>query len=125
MGRIVKEIVVDKKKLMAVFDTGSERSYIIKDVIPSGSRCTEISPFEVGFGGKKHIIRKRCTIKGKIDNLDFDFSAHLIDTIGDIDRKKIDVVIGATAMEEWDINPLPDGKKLDLRSLKKREFVEL
>ena len=37
----------------------------------------------------------------------------------------VQLIIGATAMEEWDIKVIPRGRQLDLSGLEKREFMEL
>ncbi len=132
MGRITRGIKLkgkptstDEKDVFCVFDTGSERNYVKKDALPSDVQCSEINHFATNLGGKSHDIKERCTLVGEIEGLPFDFSAHVIDTIGNVDNRDVDLVIGATAMEEWDMVLSPKGQKIDLNGLKKREFIEL
>lgn len=124
MGRIIKEIEVNGKKLIALFDSGSVKSYIRKDAIPEECSCVKIEPFRVGLGGKEREINERCIIPGKLEKLGFDFSAHPTDELAEEEGKKIDIIVGATAMEEWNIRLILDKKELDLTGLKKREFTE-
>lgn len=49
MGRIVREIEVAGRTLKALFDTGSQGSYIRGDVAPASSRA--VPPIRVGLGG--------------------------------------------------------------------------
>lgn len=132
MGRIIKEIKIKpdigskiEKKAFAVFDTGSERSYVKKSLMPSGSSCSKIPPFTSKLGGNTRQIKEQCILIGVIEDLEFGFSAFPVDDIGIIDGQDVGILIGATAMEEWDIRVSPKGKTLDLEGLKKREFVEL
>ena len=132
MGRIIKKIKifpelksVNESNVLAVFDTGSERSYVKKELLPKGVNYMKIKKFSVKMGGNTHGIDERCTLVGEIDGLPFDFSAHVIDTIGEVDKRDVDLIIGATAMEEWDMVIHPKGQEIDLQGLKKREFLEL
>ena len=124
MGRIIKDIVVDGKKIKALFDTGSERSYIAKHTLKDRSTCRKISGIKVGLGGKEHILRESCIVEPTIDDRKFDVKAHPVQEIGKVDEEEIDMLIGVTAMEEWDIHLDPKTQELDLRGLKKREFTE-
>lgn len=131
MGRIIEKIKIkgDPKSsgidVFALFDSGSERSYIKTNAIPEDVNRIKIFQFTSKFGGSKRQITERCSLIGEINGLSFDFSAHPIDDIGIIDGKDIVVLIGATAMEEWDMKIYPKEKTIDLTALKKREFIEL
>ncbi|NVM28650.1 MAG: hypothetical protein HWN65_07380 [Candidatus Helarchaeota archaeon] len=131
MGRIIRTIKIKKdpegpgKEVTAIFDTGAERSYVKRSKLPDDVTCQPIAGFTSGLGGKDHQIQERCILNAEIEKLPFDISAHPIENIGIIDGEDIDVIVGATTMEEWDIRPLPKKKELDLTGLKKREFTEL
>ncbi|MGV9172939.1 MAG: hypothetical protein ACOC35_10270, partial [Promethearchaeia archaeon] len=109
MGRIIKKIKIKpesgspiEREVFAVFDTGSERSYVKKGYIPKDTKCSKIPTFSSGLGGKHHKITEGCNMVGEIQGLEFDFSPHPVDDIGAIDGNDIGVLIGSTAMEEWD-----------------------
>lgn len=124
MGRIVKEVELGGKKLRALFDTGSERSYINRNALPGTAPCEKVPPFTVGLGGKEHTVDEVCVVVPQIENMGFDVKSHPLDKIGEIDGKEIDFLIGATTMEEWDIKLDSKKRELDLTGLKKREFTE-
>lgn len=122
MGRIVYEIGVDSKKLKALFDTGSLRSYIRSEFCPEVTH--KIPPIHVALGGKELTLTQRCDIVATIEGLVFAFNAYPIDEIGEIEEGRIDVLIGVLCMEEWYIKLDPQKRTLDLTSLKRREFTE-
>jgi len=122
MGRIVYGIEVAGKKLKALFDTGSLRSYILSQFRPPSTR--KVSPIRVGLGGKTILLNDRCDSTAKIDGLEFDFTAYLIEEIGETEHGPIDAIIGALIMEEWMIKLDPQSKTLDLSGLRRREFTE-
>ena len=125
MGKIIKEITLGRKKVLALFDTGAERSYITKDVLPANAKCSSTKPVDIAIGGETLRLSKRCLVNAKIEDLDFDFNPHLKKDPFLIDNQRVDVLIGAATMEEWNITIDPKNKKLDLSGLKKRSFVEL
>jgi hypothetical protein len=124
MGRIVEEVMLGGKRINALFDTGSERSYVVKDAMPHMTRCMRIVPRQLGLAGKVHTLRSSCLIQPHINKLPFDMKAHPIDDLGVVDGKEIRLLVGATAIEEWDFILDPKAKKLDLRMVKKKEFIE-
>lgn len=124
MGRVIKNLELDGEKIKALFDTGSERSYIREDVIPKAVRCQDIEPFDTQFGGKKHRIDRACIVEPEAEKGKFYFTANPVDRIGKAGDVELDLVVGATAMEEWDIEVYPKKKELGLTGLEKREFTE-
>jgi len=61
---------------------------------------------------------------GRIEGLDFSTWGIPIDTLGEVEGKTIDVIIGASTMEQWEIIPHPKDGTLDLSGLRRREFTE-
>ena len=121
--RVFKEIKVGDKKVYALFDTGSMRSYIKKELI--SDKKFKIKPFEVGLGGKSYEIEEACILLCSIDGLEFDVKAYPIEEIGrDEHGREIEMIIGATCMEEWGLIPNPMTGDIDLTLLRKREFRE-
>lgn len=122
MGRIVYEIEVADKKIKALFDTGSLRSYILSKFRPPTAR--KVSPIRVALGGRTIMLDERCDLTARIDGLEFDFTAYLIEEIAETEYGPIDAIIGALTMEEWLIKLDPQNKTLDLSGLRRREFTE-
>lgn len=122
MARIVCEIEVDGKRLKALFDTGSLRSYVRSEFRPPTT--LKVSPLRVDIGGKRLTLEERCEMKAMIEGLEFDFTAYLIDEIGETEYGRLDAIIGALAMEEWWIKLDPRTRTLDLSALRRREFTE-
>jgi len=122
MGRIVHEIEVDGKKLKALFDTGSMRSYIRSEFRPEITH--KVRPVHVALGGNELILTERCDIVATIEGLEFAFNAYPIDEIGKIEEGRLDVLIGVLCMEEWGIKLDPTTGVLDFTGLKRREFTE-
>ena len=81
-------------------------------------------PYKVALGGKTFEVKIHCSIQGAIEGLEFHTEAVPIDEVGTVDGKKIDVIIGALTMDEWEIIPNPKEGTLDLSGLRRREFTE-
>jgi hypothetical protein len=126
MARIIKEIEVEGKPAIALFDTGSYHTYIRnKFVADIPNRMVPIlKPYKVGLGGRVIEVKKVCIINGKIEGLEFDAKSVPIDEIGKADGYELDAIIGALTMEEWEIRLDPKTKTLDLTGLKTREFTD-
>ncbi len=124
MGRIVKEIEIDGKKLNALFDTGSMNTYILKRAVLPAELKTLKYPFHIGLGGEAKEIREMCVLEGEIEGLGFSTDAYIVDNLGEVDDKKLDAIIGARTMEGWEIKLDPKNRGLDLTGLRRREFTE-
>ena len=124
MGKIRTYINSNEKKLWTLFDTGARNTYIVADKA-NDLLAWEIKSSEpVALGGKTHYITKECILLGNIEEFPIRVKARIIDDIGcDEENKRIEVVFGALAMQEWGIRPVPDEEKLDLSNYP-REFVE-
>ncbi len=48
----------------------------------------------------------------------------IIDELGKVDSQTIEVIIGASTMERWEIIPHPKDGTLDLSGLRRREITE-
>lgn len=126
MGRIVKDIIVDGKIRQAIFDSGSVVSYVTEKALPESAVCINVSPITSRVAGSTHQLTKRCFIPSKLDGKDFDFDAFVIDKLGKVQEKgdvDLDFLIGAATMEEWSISINPKEQTVDLRGLKRREFL--
>ena len=82
------------------------------------------SPYTIGLGERTITISEECIVHGEIDGLELIMKAAPIDEIGVIDGRKVGAIVGATAMEEWEIRIDLAKGELDLSGLRKREFTE-
>ena len=124
MARILREMSVEGNPTTALFDTGSVRSYLLREIVSSAPRIKVRSPYTIGLGGRTITISEECIVHGEIDGLELIMKAAPIDEIGVIDGRKVGAIIGATAMEEWEIRIDLAKGELDLSGLRKREFTE-
>ncbi len=122
MSRIVKEIGVEGRQLRALFDTGSLRSYVKAEFRPAATR--RVSPITVGLGGTVRQLDERCDFTARIDGLEFDITAYVVEELGETEHGPLDLLVGALTMEEWYIKLDPQQGELDLSGLRRREFTE-
>lgn len=122
MSRIVKEIAVDGHILRALFYTGSLRSYVRAEFRPPATR--KVSPITVGLGGSVRQLDERSDFTAKIDDLEFDMTAYIVEELGETEHGRLDALVGALTMEEWHIKLDAQRGELDLSGLRRREFTE-
>jgi hypothetical protein len=122
--RTVKEIEIEGKTAVALFDTGSQHTYVALRLLESTPIRPLRRPYKVTLGGKVIDVNVHCLVDGAIDGLEFMTSVVPVDNVGKVDGKEVDVIIGALTMEEWEIIPNPKEGTLDLSGLKRREFTE-
>ncbi|PYS55797.1 MAG: hypothetical protein DMF76_25615 [Acidobacteria bacterium] len=108
MSRIIKEIEVEGKPAVALFDTGATFTYVLSSLISE----TEID------------IKELAIIEGKIEGLDFFSDAVPVEELGRADGHDLDALIGALTMEPWEIKLDRKTGELDLEGLRQREFTE-
>ncbi len=124
MGRIRKYIDVGERKCWALFDTGARNTYVVNEVASSLQTFDFPEPNPVSLGGKAHSVLKGCTLICKVEGYNVVVHGRILDDIGtDEDDKKIEILIGALAMQEWGIRPIPDKEILDMSHYPK-EFIE-
>ena len=122
MTRIVKEIDIEGRRLRALFDTGSLRSYLTAEFWPSATRT--VSPITVGLGGIVRQLDERSDFTASIDDLEFDMTAYIVEELGETEQGRLDAIVGALTMEEWYIKLDAQKGELDLSGLRRREFTE-
>jgi len=122
MTRIAKEIDVEGRQLKALFDTGSLRSYLRAEFRPAITR--RVSPITVGLGGTVRRLDERSDFTVRIDGLELDMTAYIVEELGETEHGRPDALVGALTMEEWYIKLDPQRGELDLSGLRRREFTE-
>ncbi len=99
MARRFKEMKMEGKEVFVLFDAGSLRSYVRKELASDIKRKT--IPFKVGLGGFSFEIDESCRLNCEIEGLEFDIEAHPIEGPGNDERgRQIDAVIGAIGMQK-------------------------
>lgn len=82
-------------------------------------------PVSVGLEGQVLSLRAICLVEAYLEGEPFNFQAYPIHRIGrDETGREIDILIGATAMEQWGLTLDPRTGRIDLSRLKRREFTE-
>ena len=124
MGRIVKRIEIEGREATALFDTGANYSYVRAELVSQAPRRQMAPPIVVALGGQEIEIREVCLVEGKIEGLPFLTDAVPVADLGEVDGQRLDAIIGARTMEQWEIRLDPSTGELDLEGLRRREFRE-
>jgi len=124
VGGIIKEIQIEGKQAVALFDTGAVHTYIRSRLLSDVPKRTVTRPYRVALGGKEIRVTELCVALGKIEDLEFDAEAVPLEEIGRADGRELDAIIGALTMEKWEIRLDPKKQELDLEGLRRREFTE-
>jgi hypothetical protein len=124
MGRIIKEIEIEGQRAVALFDSGAVYTYVRESLVAKCPRASLVSPVRVVLGGQRIEIRELCLFNGKIERLDFFTDAVPLPDPGKVDGQTLDVIIGATTMEKWEIKLDLKTQSLGLEGLRRREFIE-
>ena len=124
MSRIIKEIEVEGKPAVALFDSGATFTYVRSSLITEAPRKKFKEPAHVALGGKEIDIEELALIEGKIEGLGFFTDVVPVNELGRADGHDLDALIGALTMERWEIKLDPKSGALDLEGLRRREFTE-
>jgi len=124
MGRIVKQIEIEGQPATALFDTGANYTYVRADLVQNAPRRRMSPPITVALGGQEIEIREVCLVEGKIEGLPFLTDAVPVAELGEADGHRLDAIIGAQTMKQWEIRLDPSTGELDLEGLRRREFKE-
>lgn len=124
MSRIMKQIEIEGKPAIALFDTGAWHTYVRRSLLAGVPIRVLPKPYRVGLGGREIEVKESCVAIGSIEGLSFDAEAIPIDGLGKADGHDLDVIIGALTMEKWEIKLDPKSGALDLEGLRRREFTE-
>ena len=124
MSRVRGNVVVKGKEFWALFDGGARNTYVVEEVASLLPTFELERPESVALGGRIHRVEKECLLTCLVEGLPIRVRARIISEIGSDEKgKKIEVLIGALAMEEWGITPIPSEERIDMTYYPK-EFVE-
>ena len=124
MGRVRAEVTVNGRNCWTLFDTGARNTYVVQDLTPvlPTFELERVEP--VSLGGKIHEVTQECRLICLVEGLPVRTLARVLEEIGeDEDGRRIEILLGALAMQEWGIRPIPDEERLDMTHYP-REFVE-
>jgi hypothetical protein len=115
MGRIREYIDINGLACWTLFDAGARNTYITADVARRLTRSKLAKPLRWKLGGSTRVAKQIALVEAKIHGHAISTHAMVIDKIGpDEDGKPIEVLVGALAMQQWGIRPVPDQEKLDM-----------
>lgn len=131
MSRPLVEVEVKGKKLNAVLDTGSRRSYIRSELV-KGFPSAPVQPFQVKLGGDTLNLTEGKLVSGIVKDsrgTPYRFSNVLfpVRDLGKEDGKRIDLIFGAVILEDWGavIDESFTPSQIDYHILREGELVEL
>jgi hypothetical protein len=124
MGRIREYIRVNGKRFWTLFDTGARNTYVVPEVASLLATTKLPKPFRSALGGNIKKTTKAALLVAKVEGHNVTTNAMVIDDIGkDEEAKRIEVLFGALAMQQWGIRLVPAEERLDFTYYPK-EFVE-
>ena len=124
MGRVREYIEIDGRKCWTLFDTGARNTYVVPEVASLLVAIDLKRPFRSAWGGSVKETKQAAILEAVVQGFPIATQAMVVDQIGhDEDGNPIEVLIGALAMQQWGIRPIPDTEKLDMSHYTK-EFLE-
>ena len=115
MGRICQMIRVGGRDRWTLFDTGARNSYVVSDVASTLTTSTVERPFRSALGGTVKETHETALLEGEVEGRRISTHAMVIDEIGnDENGTPIEILLGALAMQQWGIRPIPDEERLEL-----------
>ena len=122
--RIVKDIEIEGRKAVALFDIGAMYTYVVSEYLQNSVKKKVRVPFRVALGGKMIDVYEKYLTDGSIEEFPFDTEAIPVDEIGKADGHELEAIIGALTMEQWEIKLDPKTGELGLEGLRRRKFTE-
>ena len=124
MGRVRQAIKINGRECWTLFDTGARNTYVVPTVAQLLTVCKSPHAFRSALGGRVRETHTTAVLQAEIGGRPISTHAMVIDEIGcDEEGRQIEVLLGALAMQQWGIRPIPDEERLDL-SHYPEEFVE-
>lgn len=124
MGRVRRNVLVGENAFWALFDTGARNTYVVEAVAALLPTVALETQEPVALAGRVHQVDKICLLSCLVEGLPIHLEARVLPEIGmDEQGQRIDVLLGALAMQQWGITPIPREERLDMTHYP-REFVE-
>lgn len=107
-----------------MFDTGARNTYVTEEVAALLTSVPLTTPEPVALGGRAHRVDRICLLSCEVEGLPIHLEARVLPDIGtDEEGRRIHILLGALAMQQWGITPVPREERLDMTHYPK-EFVE-
>jgi hypothetical protein len=124
MGRIREMIQVDGRECWTLFDTGARNTYVVPAVAEVLTTSKTPHPIRTALGGSVRESNQTAILQAEVEGHQISTHAMVVEEIGaDEDGRRIEILFGALAMQQWGIRPIPDEEKLDF-SHYSEEFIE-
>lgn len=131
MARPLVEVTIEGRKLVAILDTGSRRSYI-RSAIAKAFPTVPVEPFEAKIAGETVKLKEGRVVAGRVRDSSgrsyrFGDILFAIDNLGRENGTEIDILFGAVTLENWGavIDESTTPPQVDYRLLRSGELVEL
>ena len=124
MGRVREMLKVDGREYWTLFDTGARNTYVVPAVADVLLTSETPHPIRTALGGSVKETTRTALLQAEVEGHLISTHAMVVDEIGkDEDGRRIEILFGALAMQQWGIRPVPDEERLDL-SHYPEEFLE-
>ena len=124
MARVRANVIIAGCNYWTLFDGGARNTYIVQDLASLLPTFELERPEPVSLGGKVHRVQNICWLTCLVEGLYVHTHARVLEEIGtDEEGKRIEILIGTLAMQEWGIRPIHDEERLDMSHYPK-EFIE-
>ena len=124
MARVRVNVSVAGRSCWTLFDGGARNTYVVQELASLLPTFELEKPESVSLRGKVHKVTTECRLTCLVEGLPVRTHARVLEEIGiDEEGKRIEILIGALAMQEWGIRPIPDEERLDMSHYPK-EFIE-
>jgi len=124
MGRVRTYVTVVGRNCWCLFDTGARNTYLVQDIASFLPSIELDNPEPVALGGRTYQVVRESHLTCLVEGLPVRTHARVLEEIGtDEEGNRIEILMGALAMQEWGIRPMPDEERLDMSHYPK-EFIE-
>lgn len=131
MSRPLVEVEIEGKRLNALLDTGSRRSYIKAELAESFPQVA-VEPFEIKLGGQTLSLEAGRVVSGIVKDTigrAYRFGSILfpVKELGTEAGREVHLLLGAVTLEDWGtiIDESTTPAQVDYSILRRGELVEL
>lgn len=115
VGRVKQEVEVAGHRFWALFDTGAMNTYVVDEVASLLPTMMLERPEPSALGGRTQQVEKECLLSCHIEGRRIGTHARVLPEIGsDETGRRVEILIGALAMQQWGIIPVPKDERLDM-----------
>jgi len=108
-------VKVDGQEYWALFDTKVRSTYVVPPVTKKLRRTLTLHPIRTALGGCVKVTTCTALLQAEVQDHPVSTHALVVDEIGqDEDGRRIEILFGALALQQWGIRPVPDEERLDL-----------